>query len=149
MGVFFIDLNYKALKDLCERNNIGSDYIYIIDPTGKIIYHPKQKLIYSSLKTELVDEVLECEDSFFLTDDEKNRRLYTISVSDKTGWSVVGVTDMAELMRGALGSPETVHCHNRGLSCGDNPAVCDFFFGNHTSAGTAEGFHERSGKRKV
>ena len=100
MGVFFIDLNYKALKDLCERNNIGSDYIYIIDPTGKIIYHPKQKLIYSSLKTELVDEVLECEDSFFLTDDEKNRRLYTISVSDKTGWSVVGVTDMAELMRG-------------------------------------------------
>lgn len=100
MGVFFIDLNYKTLKDLCERNNIGSDYIYIIDPTGKIIYHPKQKLIYSSLKTELVDEVLECEDSFFLTDDEKNRRLYTISVSDKTGWSVVGVTDMAELMRG-------------------------------------------------
>lgn len=38
--------------------------------------------------------------AFCLTDDEKNRRLYTISVSDKTGWSVVGVTDMAELMRG-------------------------------------------------
>ena len=100
MGVFFIDLNYKALKDLCERNNIGSDYIYIIDQNGKIIYHPKQKLLYSSLKTERIDEVLECEDSYFLTGGEKDSRLYTISVSEKTGWSVVGVTDMAELMRG-------------------------------------------------
>ena len=100
VGVFFIDLNYKALKDLCERNNIGSDYIYIIDPDGKIIYHPEQKLIYSSLKTEMVDEVLECEDNYFLKREGDGGKLYTISVSEKTGWSIVGVTDMAELMKG-------------------------------------------------
>lgn len=100
VGVFFIDLNYKALEDLCERNNIGSDYIYIIDPDGKIIYHPKQKLIYSSLKTEMVDEVLECEDGYFLKKEGTGGKLYTISISGKTGWSIVGVTDMAELMKG-------------------------------------------------
>ena len=100
VGVFFIDLNYKALEDLCERNNIGSDYIYIIDPDVKIIYHPKQKLIYSSLKTEMVDEVLECEDGYFLKKEGTGGKLYTISISGKTGWSIVGVTDMAELMKG-------------------------------------------------
>lgn len=93
-------MNYKALEDLCERNNIGSDYIYIIDPDGKIIYHPKQKLIYSSLKTEMVDEVLECEDGYFLKKEGTGGKLYTISISGKTGWSIVGVTDMAELMKG-------------------------------------------------
>ena len=102
-GVFFIDLNYKLLKDLCENNSLATNsYVFIVDEAGKIIYHPKQQLLYNGLKEERIGEVLECaSDSYFVTDErgEGEGKLYTVSVSEKTGWRVVGVADISELMK--------------------------------------------------
>jgi len=62
-AVFFIDLNYKLLKDLCESNSLANNsYVFIVDEAGKIIYHPKQQLLYSGLKTEQIDQVLSSAD---------------------------------------------------------------------------------------
>ena len=45
-GVFFVDLNYNAISDLCERISLGDKgYIYILDKDGGIVYHPQQQLI--------------------------------------------------------------------------------------------------------
>lgn len=99
-GVFFIDLNYKILKDLCERNSLGLDsYLFIVDNKGEIIYHPKQQLLFRGLTTEKIDEVMKCKDTFFLTEEGDDSRLYTISRSEETGWSVVGVVALSELMQ--------------------------------------------------
>lgn len=102
-GVFFIDLNYKLLKDLCENNSLATNsYVFIVDEAGKIIYHPKQQLLYNGLKEERIGEVLECaSDSYFVTDERGGGegKLYTVSVSEKTGWRVVGVADISELMK--------------------------------------------------
>ena len=96
-GVFFVDLNYSAISDLCERLSLGSrGYIYILDENGGIVYHPQQQLIYSGMKQELITEVMNTEASSFLTEDG---RLYTISRSEETGWIVVGVSMESELMR--------------------------------------------------
>ncbi len=98
-GVFFVDLNYNAIRDLCERISLGKKgYIYILDEDGGIVYHPQQQLIYSGMKEELLSEIMETEESSFLTDDD---RLYTISRSESTGWTVVGVSYVSELMEGA------------------------------------------------
>ncbi|MBC5660708.1 sensor histidine kinase [Anaerosacchariphilus sp. NSJ-68] len=98
-GVFFVDLNYNAIQDLCERISLGNKgYIYILDQSGAIVYHPQQQLIYSGMKQELLSEVMETEESSFLTEDGK---LYTISRSEATGWTVVGVSYVSELMAGA------------------------------------------------
>lgn len=95
-GVFFVDLNYSAISDLCERLSLGNrGYIYILDETGGIVYHPQQQLIYSGMKNELITEVMETEESSFLTEDG---RLYTVSRSEHTGWIVVGVSMVSELM---------------------------------------------------
>ena len=57
-AVFFIDLNYKLLKDLCENNSLAKNsYVFIVDESGKIIYHPKQQLLYSGLKVERIEDV--------------------------------------------------------------------------------------------
>ena len=97
--VFFVDLNYNAIQDLCERISLGNKgYIYILDQSGAIVYHPQQQLIYSGMKQELLSEVMETEESSFLTEDGK---LYTISRSEATGWTVVGVSYVSELMAGA------------------------------------------------
>lgn len=100
-GVFFIDLNYKLLKDLCENNSLATNsYVFIMDKSGKIIYHPKQQLLYNGLTEERTGEVLEYgRDGYFITEEEGDGKLYTVSVSEKTGWRVVGVADISELMK--------------------------------------------------
>ena len=94
------DLNYKLLKDLCENNSLAKNsYVFIVDESGKIIYHPKQQLLYSGLKVERIEEVLACDNSYFVIHEDGADKLYTVQVSDKTGWRVVGVADFSELKK--------------------------------------------------
>ncbi len=62
---------------------------------GSVIYHPQQQLLYSGLKTERLREVMETEETSFVTEDAY---LYTISRSDYTGWTIVGVAYVPELL---------------------------------------------------
>lgn len=95
-GVFFVDLNYNAISELCNNNNIGNKgYIFILDENGNIIYHPKQQLMYGGLIAENTAEIMACETNHFSTGD----KLYTISKSDKTGWTVVGAANTSELLK--------------------------------------------------
>ena len=99
-GVFFIDLNYNAISNLCERNALGNKgYVFIIDEAGNIIYHPKQQLIYSGLLTENIEKIINSDENYFVTDLKGNNCLYTFSKSEKTGWTVVGVAYMDELIK--------------------------------------------------
>lgn len=101
LGIFFIDLNYDAIRNLCESNNLGKDgYVFIMDLNGNIIYHPNQQLLYNDLKTECIDEILACDEDHFTTTDEKgNKILYAISKSDTYDWMVVGAVNTSELTK--------------------------------------------------
>jgi two-component system sensor histidine kinase YesM len=100
-GVLFVDLNYSAINNLCEGISLGSKgYVFIVDSEGKIVYHPRQTLLYSGLKTEKVDEVLNGKQANFTTSEGEDSKLYTVSLSPKTGWTVVGVAYLSELMAG-------------------------------------------------
>lgn len=99
-GVFFIDLNYSAISTLCNNNKIGQKgYIFILDKDGNIIYHPKQQLMYGGLKTEYIDEIMSSKEPFLEIQDGADTRLYTMSTSDKTGWTVVGMAYTSELLK--------------------------------------------------
>lgn len=96
-GIFFVDLNYSSISELCDSISFGDrGYIYIMNDDGNLIYHPQQQLLYSGLKEERIQEVLQCETSSFVTEDGK---LYSISRSRDTGWTVVGVAYTAELLK--------------------------------------------------
>lgn len=98
-GIFFIDLNYNIISDLCESNSMGEKgYIFILDQEGNIIYHPQQQLLYSGLKTEKIQEVMDSRNNHFVTK-ESQSKLYTISTSNMTGWTIVGVEHISELMK--------------------------------------------------
>ena len=97
LGVFFADLNYRAISDLAEEMNIGQkSYIYMLDEEGAIIYHPKQQLIYSGLWQE--EELIAIESTQNNTSWEVGDKLYSFTKSDITGWSVIGVTDLNEML---------------------------------------------------
>ncbi len=98
-GTFFIDLNYESISNLCDKNKIGDKgYVYIIDESGSIIYHPQQQLLHGGLKTEKIEEVLEAKNNYFITDEGGESKLYTLSTSEDTGWTVVGVTYVSEVL---------------------------------------------------
>lgn len=96
-GIFFADLNYSSINELCSGISLGNKgYIYVLDGSGNLVYHPQQQLLYSGLKEEKIQEVLECKESSFVTEDGK---LYSISTSVETGWTVVGVSYTDDLLK--------------------------------------------------
>ena len=100
-GVFFVDLNYSVLSRLCNNNSRkNSRYIFIIGSDGEVIYHPKQDLIYGGLLSEHVEEVLECDSDFLEIKDKEEDKIYVMSKSERTGWTVVGVADTREITKG-------------------------------------------------
>lgn len=99
-GVFFMDLNYSAISDLCNKNNIGEKgYIFILDEDGNIIYHPKQQLMYGGLMVENIREIMDCKADYLEIKRDGENKLYTMSKSTKTGWTVVGAMDTKELLK--------------------------------------------------
>lgn len=101
-GVFFIDLTYSTIDSLCRSVGMGKrGYIYVLDDKGNVIYHPKQQLLYSGLKDELISQIMDRsgDDAGFLWGKGNDRRLYTLSRSKETGWTVVGVSYMSEMMK--------------------------------------------------
>lgn len=99
-GLFFIDLNYSAISDLCNNNTIGNKgYIFVLDDKGNVIYHPKQQLMYGGLHTEHIEEIMACEKDSLTVRDGTERKLYTLSRSQKTGWTVVGAAYTSELLK--------------------------------------------------
>ena len=99
-GVFFVDLNYSAISSLCSNTSIGSKgYIFILDEKGSMIYHPQQQLIYGGLKEERIEDILASKGDFLETEEGEDSKLYTMSKSEKTGWTVVGASYVTELMK--------------------------------------------------
>ena len=99
-GVFFIDLNYSAISELCDQNNIGNrGYAFILDAEGNIVYHPQQQQLYNELQTENISLILEANSDTVLTGKGKNERLYTLSRSVKTGWTTVDCVNVDELLK--------------------------------------------------
>lgn len=104
-GVVFIDLNYSAISELCDQNSIGEKgYVFIVDENGNIVYHPQQQQLYNELQTENIDLVMNMKEDTVTTGKGKDEKIYSISRSEKTGWTVVGCMNTKELLRSSNGA---------------------------------------------
>ena len=98
-GVFFIDLNYSAISGLCDQSTVGTTgYAFILDAKGKIVYHPQQQQLYNELQTENISLIMDTDEDTVLTGTGNDGKLYSISRSEKTGWTVVDCTNVKELL---------------------------------------------------
>lgn len=99
-GVFFIDLNYSAISELCDQSTVGTKgYAFILDAKGNIVYHPQQQQLYNELQTENISLIMDTDEDTVLTGTGNDGKLYSISRSEKTGWTVVDCTSVRELLR--------------------------------------------------
>ena len=98
-GVFFIDLNYSAISGLCDQSTVGTKgYAFILDAKGNIVYHPQQQQLYNEVQTENISLIMDTDEDTVLTGTGNDGKLYSISRSEKTGWTVVDCTNVKELL---------------------------------------------------
>ncbi|HET7838504.1 MAG TPA: histidine kinase, partial [Rectinemataceae bacterium] len=101
-GYIQVDLNYAIIEDLCRNIQLGkSGYVFILDPSGDIVYHPRQQLVYGNLKSERISAVLGLRGGYLAANVDGRDILYTAVDSAQTGWTVVSVSYMDELFAGS------------------------------------------------
>jgi len=99
-GVFFIDLNYSAISELCAQSSMGDKgYVFILDQNGNIVYHPQQQQLYNELQTENISLVMNAKSDIVTVGKGDDEKIYALSHSDITGWTIVGCMNMSELLR--------------------------------------------------
>lgn len=98
--MFFIDLNYSAISELCNQSMVGNQgYAFILDAEGNIVYHPQQQQLYNELQTENISLIMGTDKDTILSGKGSAEKLYSISRSEKTGWTVVDCVRVEELLR--------------------------------------------------
>jgi len=99
LGILLVDLNFNVIEELCEEKLLGNrSYMFIVDSNAEIVYHPQIQLIYSELKTELIDEVINTNNTSFVINNGIDSRIYTVKTNVELGWKICGVTYINELI---------------------------------------------------
>ena len=102
LGVLLVDMNYSSIEQLFSKANSdnSSEYVYLMDSNGEIIYHPKQKLIYTNLYNENNMEAASYEDGSHEEVFRGEKRLITVKTISYTGWKIGSVVPMSSFNMG-------------------------------------------------
>jgi len=98
-GVLSMDLRFSAISDLLSKIKLGeSGYVYLLDANSELIYHDQLSLIRLGIRQENIDLV--AENVFGEFNDALNgrERFVVVQTVDFTGWRLVGVSYMDEVM---------------------------------------------------
>lgn len=106
LGVLLVDMNYSSIEQLLNKANTdhSSEYVYLMDSNGELIYHPKQKLIYNSLYEENNLAAVLYDDGSREESFQGEKRLVTVKTISYTGWRIVSVVPMSAFNMGISGT---------------------------------------------
>jgi two-component system, sensor histidine kinase YesM len=97
--VLLVDLNFRVIEQLARSVRLGPrGYLFITDAEGGIVYHPQQQLIYSNLIREPIEELLAPGTTELTGEYNGDERLYIVNTVDRTGWRVVAVNSVDQLL---------------------------------------------------
>lgn len=96
-GILLVDMNYSDIEIIFQQ--MGSDaagYVYLIDKAGEVIYHPRQKLIYSGLYSENNRAAAAYADGMHEETFAGADRQVIVKTVSYTGWKIVSVVPNSE-----------------------------------------------------
>lgn len=98
-GVLLVDMNFNGIEQVLKSTNLGkSSYLYLMGPDGEIIYHPRQQLLYAGLTEEDNKTMAGHEDGSYVTSFQGKERMITVKTVGYTGWKLVAVVPMEEVV---------------------------------------------------
>ncbi|RCX14820.1 two-component system sensor histidine kinase YesM [Anaerobacterium chartisolvens] len=96
--LIMVDMNFSVIEQLCKDVTFGkTGYIYIIDSSGRIIYHPQQQLIYTGLKNENINDAVNRSPGSYFDKFQGKQRIMTVKNISYAGWKMVGISYVDEL----------------------------------------------------
>lgn len=94
-GILLVDMDFSGIRQLFTKvNSQEMGYVYLINSDGKIIYHPKQNLIFSNMLQENNRAASKYDDGAYKEEFEGEDRMVVVKTVGYTGWKIVSVTPM-------------------------------------------------------
>lgn len=85
-------MGFAGIEQVCRNVELpNGGYLYLIDGSGELIYHPRQQLIYSGLQEENNQAAARYRDGTHSEEFQGQRRQVTVKTVGYTGWKLVGV----------------------------------------------------------
>lgn len=92
-GVLLLDISYGSLQQLLDNISLGNGgYLYLINSTGELIYHPQMQLIDSGFARENNLAAAGYRDGNYRENYRGEVRDITVKSVGYTGWKIIGVT---------------------------------------------------------
>ncbi|NLB91183.1 MAG: sensor histidine kinase [Clostridiales bacterium] len=96
-GVLLVDMSYSGIEQIfTQMTSDNAGYIYLVDSSGELIYHPHQKLIYSGLYNENNTLAAKYADGKYEEVFEGVKRQVVVKTVGYTGWKVISVIPNSE-----------------------------------------------------
>lgn len=94
-GILLVDMDFSGIRQLFTKvNNQELGYVYLINSEGKIIYHPKQNLIFSNMIQENNEAAAAYSEGMHRETFEGEERMVMVKAVGYTGWKIVSVMPM-------------------------------------------------------
>ena len=97
-GVLLLDMSFDGIEQICKDVELDDGgYLYLIDDSGEIIYHPRQQLIYAGLQQENNLMAAGYTDGSHEEQFQGQSRQVTVKTVGYTGWKLVAVVPRESL----------------------------------------------------
>ncbi len=107
-GILLVDMDFSGISQLFTKvNSEGPGYLYLTDSEGRLIYHPRQNLIFSNLMEENNIAASSYEDGMHKEVFGHEERMVVVKTVGYTGWKIVSVTPLRSLY-GSFSRNQTV-----------------------------------------
>lgn len=94
-GILLVDMDFSGIRQLFTKvNTQDMGYVYLVNTDGKIIYHPRQNLIFSNILKENNETAADYSDGMHRESFGGEERMVMVKTVGYTGWKIVSVTPM-------------------------------------------------------
>lgn len=92
-GILLIDIRYSSLQQILENIALGNQgYLYMINGSGDLIYHPKMQLIETGQMSENIAAATGYRDGSYREEYNGEMRDVSVKFVGYTGWKLLSVT---------------------------------------------------------